>query len=1233
MVLITANRKTHRVKGLAFHPQRPWLLTSLHNGSIQLWDYRMNTLIASFSDEHEGPVRAIDFHDSKPLFVSGGDDFKVKVWNYKQKRCEYTLQGHLDYVRTVEFHKIQPWIVSASDDQTIRIWNWQSRQCIAVLTGHHHYVMCAAFHHTEDLVVSCSLDQSIRVWDISALKQSSSAVHDDFMKMTQLNQDLFGNNEVMVKFIMEGHDRGVNWVSFHPTQNVIVSAADDRTIKLWSFTDERAWEVETIQGHSNNVSCVIFHPNKEIIISASEDRTLRFWDSNRLNLIDVHREAEDRFWILSAHPTQNLIAAGHDNGFMIFKLYRERPPYTTTSTASGATTENDTLFYIKDKYLKKYDFASGSEVTLGSIDKGKRPYGLEYLKQEGYFLVTEKARRTREKGSWDLYRVNETSSGTGECQKIQSGSGASAVFMGLRKFAILNGNGQLELGSLKNSKRTVASIPDTIGQVTDIFAAGSGRLLLKTEDKVYLYDREKRDVIASIQAYGVKFAIWSEDKTRVALIGRHHIVIANNELKLQCTLQESVRIKSGAFDAQGVFIFTTLNHMKYCLPNSDSGTIKTLEQPIYIVKVLQNAVYYLDRECNARKMFIDTTECRFKLALLQGQTAQIKKIIGTSKILGRSIIAYLQKKGFPAIAMKFVEDDTTKFNLALECGNIETARKAALKLDDEQCWKKLGVEALRQGDHQTVERCYQRTHDFEKLSFLYLITGNVHQLKNLLNKAQKRDNNMEVFHNALFLGDVAARIRVLLKAGQQKLAYVTARVHGLNSLADEIKQFLPEDFEMPQLKHQPQLMLPPTPILRGENWPLLHTQGNVFEESGDEEEINEEELEGGAWDQLQIPGMEESSGEGGEEDVSKKPATTVPNTDEGLLEEEAGGWENLEEIGDITDLDLARTSTEEFSAPTEGRELRELWVDNSQHPADHIAAGSFGTAMHVLNRALAITNFAPLKKRFLSLHSASRAFMPLTTNLPCIPVDLQRNMTQDNDANKHSSLPALASFDLESIQESLRENTLKKVTVGKFKEAHDELLSIIHDLLFVVIQNKKDDRTYREIVEECSQYLVATKLELTRKELGESDPKRAVELIAYFTRCKLNSVHIKLGLLAATVVAFKSQNFLSAATFGRRLLKSSPTQSMTRQATYILQMSEKTPKNKHDLNYDDRNPFVICGRTLTPIYAGSDSIQCSYCNSHFLPKFEGETCDVCQIATIGGKSSETLFNFISQFKR
>ncbi len=47
--------------------------------------------------------------------------------------------------------------------------------------------------------------------------------------------ELFANPDAVVKFVLEGHDRGVNWASFHPTAAMIVSGADDRTVKIWRY--------------------------------------------------------------------------------------------------------------------------------------------------------------------------------------------------------------------------------------------------------------------------------------------------------------------------------------------------------------------------------------------------------------------------------------------------------------------------------------------------------------------------------------------------------------------------------------------------------------------------------------------------------------------------------------------------------------------------------------------------------------------------------------------------------------------------------------------------------------------------------------------------------------------------------------------------------------------------------------------------------------------------------------
>jgi coatomer protein complex subunit alpha (xenin) len=72
--------------------------------------------------------------------------------------------------------------------------------------------------------------------------------------------------------------------------------------------------------------------------------------------------------------------------------------------------------------------------------------------------------------------------------------------------------------------------------------------------------------------------------------------------------------------------------------------------------------------------------------------------------------------------------------------------------------REAGVEALRQGNFQIVEFSYQKTKSWERLSFLYLITGNIDRLRKMLKIAEMRGDVMGRFHNALYLGDVREQV-------------------------------------------------------------------------------------------------------------------------------------------------------------------------------------------------------------------------------------------------------------------------------------------------------------------------------------------------------------------------------------------------------------------------------------------------------------------------------------------
>ena len=223
---------------------------------------------------------------------------------------------------------------------------------IAILTGHSHYVMCATFHPEDTLIASCSLHQTIRVWDFAKLKEKSMS------KSGSKPNELYGGTEVEVRHIIDGHEKGVNWVTFHPTMKILASAADDKNIKLWRLSGNKHWEMETLKGHTNNISCVIFHPRMEILLSNSEDRTMRFWDMNRRVQIHQTRKDSDRYWIMASHPSLNYFAAGYDNGMCVFKMERERHASARVGSA---------IFFVKAKNLYMFDIQSKQKNVMQPI--------------------------------------------------------------------------------------------------------------------------------------------------------------------------------------------------------------------------------------------------------------------------------------------------------------------------------------------------------------------------------------------------------------------------------------------------------------------------------------------------------------------------------------------------------------------------------------------------------------------------------------------------------------------------------------------------------------------------------------------------------------------------------------------------------------------------------------------------------------------------------------------------
>lgn len=746
--------------------------------------------------------------------MTAGDDAVVKVFNFRQRKLLFSLSGHLDYVRSVAFHNEAPWIVSASDDQTVRIWNWQSRQCVAVLSGHNHYVMCAAFHPTEDLLVSGSLDQTIRVWDLSSIrsKNAPSMTAPPARKSslsgngpTSPTIELFAGSglETSVKFIMEGHDRGVNWVQFHPSKPFILSGSDDRSVKIWRYNDVRAWEVDSFRGHSNNVSCVLWHPRSDVVISDAEDRQLRVWDcaaavGNNSNsrgrcLLTIKRD-HDRFWCLAAHPELNIFAAGHDNGLMVFKLERERPAFTLTEGPDG-----DVLYYVRDRLVRCFALDSGqmSDEMVAPIENPLRlPASVAFSPTERCLLAVS---NTHLESKGVAIQLRDKS------RPPMPFVGAFATFVGRNRFVTLTQQG-IMLQSIGESG--VKQLPSPAETVNRLLPGPLGTFLAVTSSCVYLMDGTSGRVVASLEVNGVKYASWSANYEHCALMAKKSVHLTDKSLSsIHYTHHDSTGIKSGAWDASGpgpIFYYTNSFHLKYLLPQGDSGIICTTATPLYLVRVKGDLVHVLDRQLSVLVLAIDPTECHFKMALHASDSARINHIIQNSNLVGQAVIAYLRDKGHAEIALQFVKDPSSRFDLAIECCDLSTALEAAQALNDSSIWNRLAKEALLMGDLQVAKEALKLAKNQNKSDFMALITGNLGELS--MNPA----NQNTLLMNAIMKNDSAVMGQVFADNGMASLAYLAAGGKGQLPANADLGRFA-----------QAHPVASPQAMNEASNWPLL----------------------------------------------------------------------------------------------------------------------------------------------------------------------------------------------------------------------------------------------------------------------------------------------------------------------------------------------------------------------------------------------------------------------------
>ena len=274
------------------------------------------------------------------------------------------------------------------------------------------------------------------------------------------------------------------------------------------------------------------------------------------------------------------------------------------------------------------------------------------------------------------------------------------------------------------------------------------------------------------------------------------------------------------------------------------------------------------------------------------------------------------------------------------------------------------------------------------------------------------------------------------------LAYLTAKSQGLNEECQSILDasgVTEEQITQPPFGQRSQSTPAFVPTFK-RNWPVKAAASHSFFEKallGHVEGLN-----------LEDDGATASKGDGVDDNMED--AAVAQSGQLGAEEDEdAAGWDMGDDVNVEVESDFVNVESADAGA---GSSEAEIWARNSPLAADHVAGGSFETAMQLLNRQVGAVDFQPLKPRFMEIYQATKTYLPATVELPPL-VNYVRRTIDETDSRKvlpviARDLESIGNVDLQAGYTLMRQNNLEE-GVKVFKR-------ILHSLLVNAVATSQE---------------------------------------------------------------------------------------------------------------------------------------------------------------------------------
>jgi len=302
------------------------------------------------------------------------------------------------------------------------------------------------------------------------------------------------------------------------------------------------------------------------------------------------------------------------------------------------------------------------------------------------------------------------------------------------------------------------------------------------------------------------------------------------------------------------------------------------------------------------------------------------------------------------------------------------------------------------------------------------------------------------------------------------------------------------------------------------------------------------------------------------------------------------------------------------------------WLKKRKLAADLIAAGEFDEALSLLKRRLGVINADPLEPLFRDAYWAACSSVP---SLPQTP-SLNWPLLAEGSIKGQGAVPVI--LHTKSMIIDRVKAAQKLTTEGKFADAMGVFRNALLMIPLSAASDATEEQNLLDIIEICRDYITFTRLEAARGQaMQASQHSRNIELAAYMTCVKVTSkIHKFLALQRATLTAFKLQNFVTAASFAKRIVQTDWSDQIKSEqvakARQILATCEKTATDAHTINFDstESDPIIkLCSSSFTRIGESEPVVKCPYCNAMYKAQYKGSLCETCRLCEIGANTLGT----------